>query len=192
MGKYVVTTPAGRQALTLDEAKNHLRVTDNEFDGQIGALIEAAVDRAQNYTGRYFISQGVTLYLDRWPDSRSVLLWRVPVTAVASVKYYDADGTLQTLDPSDYWTALNQEPAAVTLRESASWPTLQNERPEAVQIAMTCGYGVTPANVPALVRAGVLQIVEDLFAGTVDGGSRVQQVIGWERILDAYRFYPDA
>lgn len=191
MPRYVVTTQPSRQALTLDEAKNHLRVTDNEFDGQIAALIEAAGDRAQNYTGRYFINQGVTLYLDQWPSSREVLLWRVPVTAVVSVTYYDEAGVLQTFDSADYWTALNDEPAAIVLKDGAAWPTLQSGRPEAIQIALTCGYGASPDNVPALVRAGILQIVEDMFSGLTDGASRSQQVAGWERVLAAYRFYPD-
>ena len=72
----------------------------NDDDLLIIALIEAATDHAETFTRRALVSRGL-LYLDAFPrpgnrPASSAL------SAVSSVKYYDEDGTLQTLSTAAY------------------------------------------------------------------------------------------
>lgn len=42
----------GERPLSLEEVKSHLRVSGEEFDGNLGLLLDAAVARAERVTGR--------------------------------------------------------------------------------------------------------------------------------------------
>jgi uncharacterized phiE125 gp8 family phage protein len=79
---------------------------------------------------------------------------------VASIQYFDVNGTLTTLDPSSYWLALLGEPARIRPVITHPWPITQYGRPEAVAIQFTAGYGDI-TKVPADLRAAIKIILTD-------------------------------
>jgi len=60
-------SPPAVEPVTLDEAKAHLKVDTTDDDALIATLISAARAKAEWHTGRAFVTQGWTLWLDRWP-----------------------------------------------------------------------------------------------------------------------------
>ena len=60
----VITTPPAAEPLTLEEAKAHLRITHDADDDAINALISAAREMCESYTGLALITRGYSLYLD--------------------------------------------------------------------------------------------------------------------------------
>ncbi len=75
-----VVTPASGPVVELDDAKGQLRVTHNFEDAYIQGLIAAATSWAQQETRRIFLSTGVRLSMDDFPDrdEGTAYIWRAP------------------------------------------------------------------------------------------------------------------
>lgn len=165
MGPFALTltTPPTSEPVTVAEAKARLRVTVAAEDGDVAALVQQARELAEAACQRAFVTQTYTLRLDDFPrgDDRAIYLPRPPLRSVASVRYYDADGVQQTLDPAGYWVASGGEPGRVLPFDGAAWPTVQAGRPEAVEVVFVAGYGAASA-VPYAAKAAILVIAAAL------------------------------
>src|ERR1043165_6670587 len=62
-----LVTPPIREPLTLQQLKDHLRVTIDDDDAYITALIPVLRSRAERQTRRALITQTWDLFLDSWP-----------------------------------------------------------------------------------------------------------------------------
>jgi uncharacterized phiE125 gp8 family phage protein len=121
-------------------------------DALIGALIPAARARAEWHTGRAFVTQGWTLWLDRTDGVIEIPL--PPLQSVASVTLYDASGTATVLD-SDAYTVADQR---VILASAPANIRAAN----GIAVAFTAGYGDAAAVPPAIAQA-ILQIIAALY-----------------------------
>lgn len=160
----VTETPPDTEPVSLAEAKAHLRVDHGADDALILSLIAAARGLAEARTDRRFISTALCLYLDSFP-CRSGGLIELPggtVTAVASVKYRDPDGTLVTMDTADWQADLHTVPSRLFPAYGTSWPSTKDV-PNAVEIRYTAGYGAASSAVPAHLRSAVKLILGHLY-----------------------------
>ena len=89
-------------------------------------------------------------------------LYRSPAQSVTSIKYYDADGVLQTWDSSNYILDKSAVPSVITTAPDISYPDTQN-RSQAVQIEYVAGYGDTGDDVPAAIRQAILMLASDIY-----------------------------
>ena len=94
-----IVTPPLALPVTVAEAKAYARIDFDDADALIESLIGAARDHLEQATGRTFVQTTYQLTLDAFPCDE-IALPRSPVLSVASVKYYDRDGVLQTLATS--------------------------------------------------------------------------------------------
>lgn len=88
-----------------------------------------------------------------WPGAGvavdRILLLRPPIIRVESVRYYDADNALQTVDAASYYWTDDQVPE-LRFVSSFSAPTVY-DRPDAVRVDYVAGY--TPSGSPATTQA---------------------------------------
>lgn len=152
-----ITTPATAYPVTLAEAKDHCRVDGADEDTEITGLIIAAVKHVENYCGRSFTVQTLTMHLDKFEDE--IHLPRGPVTVVSSVRYFDEANTLQTLSASVYQADIISIPATVSLAHDQQWPSIY-KRKNAVQIAYTVGGQVDDD-----VKLAMLLLISQWHAG---------------------------
>jgi uncharacterized phiE125 gp8 family phage protein len=156
---------AAAEPVTLDEAKAHLRVTDDAEDAYIAGLIKTAREAVESFTGRTLIAQSWVLQIDAWPRDACwpwIDLPRPPLIAVTGVTVYDAAGAPTLWDPADYGVDKNAAPARLYRAPGAAWP--EPGRPVAgIEIAFTAGYGDSGAAVPAALRQGLLLQLAHLF-----------------------------
>ena len=130
---------------------------------------------AADYAGATIMSR--TGVLSPYPVARRVsssviILDKSPLITVDTVKYYDsATETLTTFSAANYYALTTPEPGAVALKPTASWPDLY-DRPDAVQINFTAGYGTTAASVPANLRMAVMILAKHYY----DGGRELVDV----------------
>jgi uncharacterized phiE125 gp8 family phage protein len=162
----LVTPPADR-AVSLNEARRHLRIEDTDQDDLIAAYIEAA-EQSLSYIGRalkpatyaldiYGIGSRYIDLLDIYGiGSRYINLPMPPLRAISSVSTVGSTGTLSVLDPSAYsvMTAAGGQTLVVLASTPAFtygsiWATIQ----------YTAGYDV----VPSALRAAILLIVGTLY-----------------------------
>ena len=150
------TTAPTAEPVTLAEVKARLRVSGDDENADLQALIAEAVRTCEGECGRQFCTATYTLKLDEFPrGDEPIRLPRPPAQSVTSVKYYDADGVLTTMDTADYIVAVGSDPGRVVPAVGEVWPTTQ-DRPEAVEVVYVAGYGAGSA-VPRVARAAVLE-----------------------------------
>lgn len=149
----VVTAPAS-EPLTLAQAKSHLRVDalDTAGDDDIERLIKAAREKVENDAGSIrLINTVLKLRFDRFPtvvlDGETTLYLPVnPIQSIASLSYYSTTGTLTA--HTNYISDLYSVYPCIIPTPQTSWPTHQ-DRPGAVVLQGTFGYGSSRTDVPA-------------------------------------------
>lgn len=146
---YRVISGPTQEPVTLDDLKSHLRVTRQEENAYLEGLLVAAREYAEQRTGRVFLTQSLVALSPDWADGTFELL-RSPVQSVESVKYYDTDGVLTTLDSSSY--IVSTLLGWVQAKSDTVLPALY-DRPDAVQINFTAGATTVEAVPAALVHA---------------------------------------
>ena len=135
-------------AVTLAEAKAHLRVDSSDEDTLITAMITSATETAEQITGRAIMPQTWELTLDAFPDALE--LTRVPAVSVTSIKYFDVAGVQQTLASNAY--ALDAADdfgfAYIVPAYDTGWPVTRDQI-NAVAVQYVAGYA-NAAGVPAM------------------------------------------
>jgi hypothetical protein len=178
-----VTPPAG-EPVSLTEAKAHLRLAGSDEDALLNMLISAARARAEEYTGRSFMTQGWRLWLDAFPCrpqgwwdgvregadltvTRAISLPRAPVQAVTAVTLYDEDDVPHIFAEENYFADTASTPGRLALRRGASWPSVLRDA-NGISIEFTAGYGLA-ADVPAALKQGMLTRMAYLYEQRGDG-----------------------
>lgn len=145
------------EPITVDDAKAQLRVVDSTDDALIGDLITEAREHVEAYCGTRLIPGSVTMTFGRFEDLGRLTL--APVAGVTAIRYLDANGVEQTLDPSTY-TLINvaDDPLApmIRLNFGKSWPSSMVAS-DAVRVDANVGYSVVP---PPIIRAMKLLITQ--------------------------------
>jgi len=159
MASYKLITGPATEPLTLAEAKLYLRVDSDSEDDLITALIKAARLQVENKTYRMLISQTWDLILDKSDIGEGeLLIYKQPITAISSVKYYDINNTEQTLSSTAYQTEVNSNPAKVNI---ISMPSIYN-RLGAVTIRFVAGYANAGA-VPQDIKQAMYFLIGHMY-----------------------------
>ena len=165
MNLTLVTGPA-RPVVTLDEARDQLRLDVNDQDAVLARLIAAATayfDGQAGTLGRALLTQTWRLSLSAFPAmDEAISLPLPPLQGVDSITYVDTGGLEQTLPGATYQVVVSSAPGAVAPSFGNSWPTARNQ-PDAVKVTFTAGYGADPASVPETVRHAILMMVGEWF-----------------------------
>lgn len=202
-----LVTPASTAAVTLPEAKMHLRiitdpadVTVRPEDALVTSLIASATLEAEHLMGRAVMPQSWQLTLDSFlppaqqygtyvPAVQTIELRRPPVTSITSIKYYDTTGTQQTLATNAYQLAAASDYVArVVPAYGLTWPTTRAQL-EAVQIVFATGYA-TAAAVPEPIKTWIKLRVATMYENreSVAADARIAVVeFPFDVLLNRYR-----
>lgn len=184
MHRWTVTSAPAEEPITLEEAKNHLKVDYTADDDLITMLIEAARQAAEHRTNVKLITQTITEKFDAFPSgSANVLQLSVPnVQQIDSINYIDADGNTQTFAADKYYTGKSVWPAFVSLKQNESWPGVSTQK-DAVTVVYTVGFG-SAADVPGAIKAAMFLIIADLYENRTDSVKRLPTASQF--LLDQY------
>ena len=183
-------TPPSALAVSLAEAKLHLRVDGNDDDTLITAMIGAATQMAEQATGRALMPQVWQLSQDEFPGALE--LTRIPVQSVASIVYTDSGGIDQTLDPNNYTldNASDFGSAKVVPAYGQTWPASRT-KVNAVRVQYVAGYAdaaSVPESIKSWIKLQVGAMFENREAETIGNGGAI--ALGFaDRLLDRYKVY---
>lgn len=163
MQSITVTTPSTAELIPLTFLRAELYIVEPEDDALLLSKLAEAKTLAENFTQRFFLTTEFELALDEFPDCREITIPRPPLLSVESIEYYDINGALQTFDDSNYFVDTRSHFGRVRLKSGKSWPTTETDRPSAVIITCTAGYGSTWESVPADIRNAVKLLVADAW-----------------------------
>ena len=115
-------------------------------DAHLELLVGAATAKAETLLRKKLVTQTLTHVRDTWGGARIPLLWG-PVQSITTVKYYDADAVLQTVDGAQYTLRNKTWPQTVELHPDYEWPDLRPYVQSRVEIEYVTGYTTVPADV---------------------------------------------
>ncbi len=180
----ILTTPPAAEPVSLAEAKAHLRVSHADDDAYISRLIAAARRTVERATSLRLVTQGWSLFADRWPDGPALSLQLSPVTAIADIITYGEDDTPATVDPAHYYLDHVSRPARAVLRDGRTPP--RGGRPvNSIEVRFTAGFGAASL-VPEDLRQAILLTVAHWFDHRGDGGGGALPLAAVE-LLTAHR-----
>ena len=189
----VTDTTPDQEPISVQDAKDYLRLANDLDDDTIQGLITAARLEAENEQGRECTQKQFTLALDRFPGGgafpltgmfelgytseygfRTYTFWfngsaiqlLDPLVSVDSFTYTDSTGTVNTLAVNvDYIVDPLKHPGIVCPMVGTQWPTADLWPSSAVQITFTAGF--TPVTCPANVKQGVSLLVSQWYEGRI-------------------------
>lgn len=149
--------------VTLQEVKDHARITQSQGDATILRYLKAATEAAEQSMNRGLLTQTWQLTL-RWFADVIWLPMAAPLqndplatggSTVPVVQYYDTAGTLQTLATTYYDVDTVSRPGRLLRAANQSWPGLQSGKLGGrVVITYVVGY-TTAALVPERIKQGI-------------------------------------
>lgn len=166
MSLWLVLGPADLP-VTLEDARAQVHRGDVTDDDAflMNQVIPAATQRGEHQTHRQFIEATWDLKLD-WGFPAEIVVPRPPLLLVVSITYVDPAGTVQTLAASDYQVSAPTGPRCrrgrIRPAYGLSFPATRLQM-DAVTVRFKAGYGTKPADVPALLRQGILLDVGTLY-----------------------------
>lgn len=148
-----LVTDSAVEPLEVELLREHLRIVHGVEDVALDEIIGAARLYCEKIIGRQFVNASWKLTLDSFPAE--FLLYKVPVSSVTHVKYYDVDNAQQTLvDGTDYETDTDSEPGRIRALPTTSWPSTYDKY-NAVEVQFVAGYGAAASDVPKDFRRAV-------------------------------------
>lgn len=156
----IVTPPVG-MAVTTAEMKEHLRILHNEDDGYIEGLLRVATEEVEAFTSRALITR--TLKVLYGCFNEQLILPVAPVSSITHLKYYDTNGTQQTVAGADYQYDLNALPVEIIKgKDLGTWPTTESEKLQPIEIQFVAGYA-SASVVPENFKLAMKMIAADLY-----------------------------
>lgn len=175
----IVAEPVN-MAVSLEDARAAARINGTDRDGEVELRVRALTAEAEHTIGRAIISQTHRVTLDAF-----VVRIELPMAPVQSVtvRYLDANGIEQTLDPQDYILDDARVPCAVVPAPGKAWPETF-ARINAVKVDTQCGYGPDDSTTPAAFKGYILAKVQEYFA---PAGTAPSPYL--DRLLDSLKVY---
>ncbi len=184
--RYTISVEPSVEPVSLSEAKTHLRVTIDDDDTYITALIKAARQYVENYLSRALITQTWKLYLDYFPDE--IVIPRPPFQS-ATITYVDTDGATQTATGTIYTVDTDSEPGLIYEAYDQNWPTTRTVN-KAVTVTFIGGYGDASIDIPEAIIWAIKLIINHLYENretTISGTSITTVPMTVEPLLAPYR-----
>lgn len=143
------------EPVSLTEIKSHLDVARDDQDDMLGAMIVAAREWVENYTGLILTRREVTEVLTSFSKLHTVNAWPLPVAPETKIRYIDGAGVEQTV--TGFAVRGWARPAAISPEPGTSWPA-----GGPVAVTFLAGYA-DPVDVPYSLKAAIMLMVGDLY-----------------------------
>lgn len=148
--------------ITLDQAKDHLRIEHTEEDEEIQGFVNSALAEVESFLGGPVVERtGVEFGLSCWRTN--IKFPTGPVTEITSVKYLKSGNTNYTTLDAEYYKLYNfgNTTQQITIREAGQSDTLEEDTLDAVKIIAKVGWATV--DVPEDIRKAMLLIIDDAY-----------------------------
>lgn len=164
-----VITPPVAEPITVDQAKDWLKIDFDNDDEMIAMLISAAREKAEHYCNARFVT---TTVKETFSPSSIMVTTAVGPNVAGIVVGSDGEtlvlGTDYTVKTDDRQTLIH----------------VLNRQEEALEVTYTAGYG-TANDVPTAIKQAILLTVSDYYENRVDAVRSLPTASA--HLLNAYR-----
>lgn len=182
MDYQIITSPTALP-VTIQAAQLSAKIDGNELDTKLILSVQSIVSRAEHLMRRAVMEQVWQAKSAVFPAA--IRLINPPIIEVQWIKYLDASGDEQTLDPSTYYADIGDE---TYIYSKSSWPQTLG-MPGSVKVQYKCGFGALPEHVPAAIQDYVLATLEEQFDSNAKTGVDVSKPSFVESLLDRYKVW---
>ena len=179
---YALITPPSAEALTLAEAKAHLRLDTSDEDDLVTTLIRVAREHLEASASLCLMTQAWRLYLDSICEDGVIQIARGPVQTIDSVMVYDGAGSASRFSLDAHVLDGRGRPARLMLRQVPR----PGQAVNGIEIDFTAGFGATAADVPDTLKRAMLTHIAAMFScrGIVTPDEQPALVpAGYERLI---------
>lgn len=169
------STKASHYPITLEEAKEHLRVTDTNSDSYIQGLIAVVTEYVEGVTDRTLITTEYIWKQDQFPCKYTMLVPKPPLQAVSAITYIDSNGSTQTWGSTYYTVDTVSIPARLTPAYQETWPITLNV-PNAVTVTFTAGYSSHLGGVPERIKHAIKFLVAHYWSNRQEAVTAVGSI----------------
>lgn len=158
MQRPVRLTAPAELPVSLEDVKGHLRVSHDDDDTLISALMQAAVDHLDGWSGvlgRCLIEQEWTV--SSWAFGYRIMRLPFPDVSEASIVYRDNQDAEQDLEPDQFSVKQDGRGSYLWFEDTFLAPSVF-DRPDAVTVTFKAGYGDAESVPQALKQAIFLMI----------------------------------
>ena len=155
----IITEPAV-EPVTLEQVKNHSRITHIEDDSWLLMAMVVARQYVEKTCELSLITQTRRTTFDGFRKPWLTLAYG-PTLSISGIQYYDQTNTLQTL--ASYQAALESNPCLIVPAPGQPWPQTMPNKMDAVKVTYVAGYG-DPENVPAALKQAILLLVDHWYS----------------------------
>lgn len=164
---YILITPAASFPVTLQEAKDYLKITGSDQDNEINQLIATATDIGEKITGRDFINKTYKGFLDCFPNGcTGIEIKKSRLQTITSFQYF-LNNILANFNSSNYYTTQSNDYSTILLNSGSNYPDA-DDRQQAVEVTFIAGYGNTANDVPDTIKKAILTHIAYLFENKGD------------------------
>lgn len=163
--RFSLVTAPTVEPLSLQDVSDHCQMGEIPEDqlSTVEGYITGARQLIERRLSRQLCTATWKLYLDEFPEIIEIRD-KLPIKSLTHIKYYNTAGTLTTMTTAEYQTdfASDGRPARIMPAYGYTWPSIQTDRLNPIEIQFVSGYG-TASSVPATIRNGMLQLVANWF-----------------------------
>jgi len=146
--------------ITVDEAKNYLKVNTTDDDALITVLIAAAERLVEKATGRTLVTTDFVYVIDNAPYI--IYIPHSPLKSITKISVITEGGAEINVDSSIYAVdTKTYDQGRVYLLEGHAWP--EHRAFASFIISGKAGYGDTAASVPEALRLAVLIALAKMY-----------------------------
>lgn len=135
---------------------------DATEDSLVSALITAAREYCELYTGRAMATQTLEAYANSFGCRNYIRLPMRPIQSVTSVKYKDSDGTETTLTADTDYIA-DMDEGRIVLPYGETWPSFTAYTVNPVKIRYIAGYYASNL-IPKAIKQAMLLLIGHWYA----------------------------
>lgn len=157
MSEIVTIEPPQDRAVTLEEARQQLRIDGHDEDLLLGAKLDAAQAELEQQTGLKLCEQTLELQLEAWLEEITV---PVRPCVVADIRYTAANGATIILPESHYFARKRHGFTRIRPASGKSWPELGPDG--LIQVTLSAGFAENDPEL-AIARAAILVKTASLF-----------------------------
>jgi len=187
--KLIPASIRNDEPVTVHQAKQNSNITHDLDDQLIDALTSTVREYVERDIGYITTQQQYIGYLGKFENIIKIPLR--PIISIDEIKYFDADGVEQTLEPSLYqFSGVGIEPVLCPAPNN-SWPQVQEGRLQAITITMTAGHA-TRDLVPHTLKQAIKLLVSHFYENresTTQGINVVEMPQGYEFLVQSFRKY---
>ncbi len=163
MTGVVTLAPPQDRAVTLEEARQQLRLDGHDEDMLLAVHLDAAQSELERLTDMRLCPQTLAMVLEAWPDEITVPVRPVKIAAIA----YTATGDATvTLPEADYVSRARHGFMRIRPAVGTSWPPLAPDGQ--ITITLSAGFAEDHPDL-AIARAAILVKTASLFENREGG-----------------------